>query len=402
MSPKLPIALPSFGQLSNLEKTLLVTAAIFWIVTRLIEIFDWEQGIWRALMLLVILITTPLLLRRVGASLPPIPQRLTHWLSWIWVALLIWHCVSFALHLPEPQVDDSATVTLDAGRALLQGGNPYTLSIDPQETASGARISGYKYGPLMPAFFTPLGLLLGDRGILVTNFLLDLTVTILVMGLAKQISQNRAVALYAGVLYLQVLFVVQELYRDGVIDSAAIVPLLLALLWVEKRPGWAGLAVGLSISTKLFPGLLFTVCCLPGGRRWRYGMGLLIGILPLLFFLVESPQALWLNTVQFISARGTDSTSWLDGLPPLIGVLARATSACVLLPMAIYLWIRRPALLSRCAIGVMMVILVNLSSPVTHRNYMLWWVPLFAVVLGVTAFHLTEEKGDCSRSIGDL
>jgi hypothetical protein len=382
------------GQFPRLEKTLLFIAVLAWIVTRLIDFFDWEQGVWRALMLLVVLIATPLLLRRVGTSLPPISQRLTRWLTWIWVILLIWHCVTFALHLSEPKIEDSATATLNAGTAMLHGGNPYTLSIDPEETASGVSVSGYKYAPLMPAFFMPLGLVLGDRGILVTNFLLDLAVTVLVMVLAKRISQNQTVALYAGVLYLQVSLVVQELYIEGDIDQAVVVPLLLALLWFERRPGWAGLAVGLSISTKLFPGVLFILCCLPGARRWRYSLGLLIGILPILFFLVESPQAFWLNIVQFISQRGTDSTSWLDGLPPLVGLLARAVSLCILLPMAIYLWVRRPTLLSRCAIGVMMVILVNLSSPVTHRNYMLWWIPLFAVVLGVGAFHMAREKSD--------
>jgi hypothetical protein len=50
---------------------------------------------------------------------------------------------------------------------------------------------------------------------------------------------------------------------------------------------------------------------------------------------------------------------------------------------------------------LLMMILVNLSSPVIHRNYMLWWISLFAVVIGVSAFHLAEKKADRTGYIGN-
>jgi len=372
-------------------------AIAFGEVMHLLEHFNWNQGGYRALMLVFILIATLILMRLPGSVSVSAPV--------VFSRVLIAACATaFSLHLihlieffPKPHLFDIATTTISAGEAIRSGKNPYQLPIDAHPDLSQGlfTFNGYKYLPMMAVTYLPLTAVLGERGILVTNMLLDLAVVGLVFRLSCQMGTKTS-GLYATFLYLMPLLVPRQLFHKGVTDLAAVVPLLVALLYIERRPSLAGLCVGLSISTKLLPGILFVPCCLPQKSpfklRWWYAAGVVLGLVPTLIFLVWSPIELFSNIVLFNSQRPIDSTSWLYQMPSFISLIIRTNLALVLLGVAAYVWFNRPTVAIRCGLSVICILCTILSGPIVHSNYQLWWLPMFAVLLGVAAFQKQDTK----------
>ena len=237
---------------------------------------------------------------------------------------------------------------------------------------------------MMAAIYLP-GSIWGQRGLLVTNLLLDLVTVALVFQLSAQIG-GRSAGWFAALLYVMLPLVQIEIFSKGTTDLAATVPLLSALLYLETRPSWSGFFVGLSVSTKLFPGALFIPCCLPASQKGWYAAGIGLGLVPTLVFLTLSPQALIDNTVLFNFHRPTDSTSWLYIMPPKVRLIATVVVAVALIGVAVYVWYKHPTIGDRCGLGVACLLGVLLVGPSNHRNYQLWWLPLFAIILGTAAF----------------
>lgn len=433
--------------------TLTAVCILFWIIVYLIEQFDWNQGINRAWVTVLVLVSIPSLIGISGLKKTNILWKVSlvslvmsasiillicmdllrdrsSLLKWSLVLMflliglgvysllwrihflnrenlpltvfllllftctvyLIFHLISFSRGLANPTVIDVGTTTLSAAQALWAGENPYILPIDVDlnRPPNELRYQGYKYFPMMAIIYLPLSWM-GDRGILTTNLLLDLLTVGLIFLLADQISGDRNTSLFSCLLYLMLPLVPNEIFGKGVTDLAAVVPLLAGLLFFRKNAGFSGFFMGLSVSMKLLPGLLLIPCCLPSNclpsnQRWRYITGGLVGLLPGLVFLVASPIALFENTFIFNAQRSIDSTSWLFGLPPEVGSFARATCFILLIGIALYVWFKQPTQLQCCAFGVIAILGVLLSGPINHRNYQLWWIPIFAVILGVTVF----------------
>ncbi len=366
---------------------LALIGVLFWCVVGLIQDMDWKRGLFRAVLLVLVLATTPVLMWLVRRPHRPAPPHTCLVMTVGCAVLLCWHFFRFAQKLPDPHLYDIANTTLSAMDAVLSGKNPYTLPLDPQLETAVDRIKyqGYKYLPMMVFTYLPLGVIWRERGILLTNFLLDAATAALVFQLGSRIG-SRAAGLFAALMYLTLPIVPLQIFKLGATDLAAIVPLLIALLYLEKRPGLAGLCVGLSISTKLLPGVVFIPCCLPTFHRGRYAAGIVLGLVPTLAFLALSPGALMYNTVLFSANRSVDSTSWLHWATPEVHLYTTIISALAVFGVAIYVWYNRPTLAARSGLAVMCLLGVMLSAPIVHRNYQLWWLPLFAVLLGTAAF----------------
>jgi len=371
-------------------------AVAFGVVLYLIEHFNWNQGRYRALMLVLVLIATPILMRLSRGAPVSTPVVLSRVLIVACAIALCLHLIHFIEFFHRPHLFDIATTTISAGEAMLSGKNPYRLPIDPHpEFSLGSSFNGYKYLPMMAVTYLPLSALLGERGILITNLLLDLAVVWLVFQLSCRMGTQTS-GLWAAFLYLMPLLVPRQLFHKGVTDLAAVVPLLVALLYLERKPGLAGLYVGLSISTKFLPGALFVPCCLPQRSplelRWWYAAGVALGLVPTLVFLVWSPVELFSNTVLFNAQRPIDSTSWLYEMPSFISLIVRASFAVVVVSVAAYVWFNRPTVAIRCGLSTICVLGTILSGPTVHSNYQLWWLPMFAVLLGAAAFGRQAQK----------
>jgi len=371
----------------SFRSRLTIIGVVFWGMATLIQDLDWKRGIFRAIVLVLVLASTPVLVYLLRRPEQPVPRRVCVVLAVCCAGLLCWHFLRFAQKLPEPNLYDFATTTLTAAEALLAGKNPYSLPIDlhAEIATDPMKYQGYKYLPMMILTYFPLGILWGERGILLTNFILDLATVVLVFRLSSRIGSDAA-SWFAALLYLALPIVPLQIYKIGATELAAIVPLLIALLYLERRPGYSGLFVGLSISTKLLPGIVFIPCYLPFFHRGRYAAGIALGLVPTLVFFLLSPYNLIYNIVLFNANRPVDSTSWLHWATPEIHLLTTVVSALFILGVAVYVWYNRLTIADRCGLGVVCLLSVMLSSPIVHRNYQLWWLPFFAVLLGAAAF----------------
>jgi uncharacterized membrane protein len=185
-------------------------------------------------------------------------------------------------------------------------------------------------------------------------------------------------------LYLSLPLVPFQLFAKGALDLVAVVPLLTALLLVERKPALGGLCLGLSLAAKLLPGALPLPSALPGRSRDRllYATGIVLGLLPVVPFALRAPAAFLDNIVLFNLMRPVDSTSWLFAVPGARPVAAAAVAALYLAALAAAL-LRPPAVLARrYGMGVALILAGLLAAPAVHQNYQLWWLPLACALLG--------------------
>ncbi len=283
----------------------------------------------------------------------------------------------------KPKVIDIATTTLAAVTAVAQGGNPYALAIDPLAggmAGTAAAFHGYKYLPVMLIVYAPLCLALGIRGAVVTNIVLQGATAASLRALAARTGGSIA-GLAAAAFYLSLPFAAHQLFTRGINDLAAVLPLLLALLVLERRPGWAGCFVGLAIAAKLMPGLAVLPCLLPvrGGHR-RFIAGVLVGLVPIVPFAAAAPGAFADNILLFNALRPIDDTSWLLGLPVAAVALARGVAAAALAGLYGWVWRHPPTLDGRVAAAALAILLVFAVGPDMHHNYYLWFIPFLALL----------------------
>ncbi len=365
--------------------TKLAAAAAFWIAVALIQKLNWDLGGYKALVLLALLAATPVAVATARRRQPGESRPASHPLLLAVAALLALHAAYAVKELRRPSLIDAATTTLAAQAMVRDGGDPYAAPLDAvARGATGeARYAGYKYLPLTFLAYLPLGAPLAERGIVLTNLLLHLATIWLIFRLASAMAGPRGGAL-AALLYLALPLVPFQLFAKGVTDPVAVVPALVALLLAERSALPAGLCLGLSLSAKLLPGALLLPCCLPGAPRARlaYLLGIGLGLLPVLPFLVEAPRALVDNIVVFNLVRPADSTSWLFAAPPLAATLAHAAVALAYFGAFAAVWRRPPSLAGRCGLAAMLMLAAILAGPAAHHNYQLWWLPLLAALLG--------------------
>ncbi|MGH6967500.1 MAG: hypothetical protein ACREEN_00145 [Stellaceae bacterium] len=368
-----------------------LVAAAFWLAIGLVQIFNWnETGPWKALALLALLAAVPVILRTLRR--PDAEAKAECALVALVVALAVAELIYGAARLVHPRLIDMATTTLAAGHAMLAGHNPYALTIDP---AIGGAFGGYKYLPVMPAVYLPLGLTLGARGVLITNLLLQGATVALLLHLGRRAGSCRA-GFIAAALYLSLPLVAQQLFAKGATDLAAIVPLLLAFVAFGHSDFLSGLCVGLSVAAKLFPGAAFVPCLVPPGSaaRSRYGLGVAVGLLPILPYALAAPGAFYDNIVLFNAIRPPDSTSWLAFAPEGAAVVARSVFAAFALAVAVHIWRRAPGLAARSALAAALTLAAILAAPTAHHNYQLWWLPFYALALGAA---LTRPFGGLQK-----
>src|SRR3989344_5065607 len=303
------------------------TSAGFLVLGYFVSLYKWMWGAGKegAIILMPFLLAVPLLVtmsQKSGRMV--VAKRLSLLLVVACLGALWWHVTIFRRFVDTPQVNDIAGRALQGIAVLAEGNNPYSIPIDPKPELAG-RWFDYQslvYLPMTVLAYFPLGALYEARGLLATNFILDLTTAGLLFWLGHRLVSPAAGA-GAAFLYLAVLNVPYELFRTGATDIAAVMPLLVALLLLERRPAWAGFFVGLSIAAKLLPGLFFALCFFPRSAWRRYGSGVLAGLAPLFIFLFLSPKALLGSAVLFSFIRSVDPTSWLYGFSPLVSIGVR-------------------------------------------------------------------------------
>jgi len=345
----------------------------FWLAVGLIQTFNWGSGIEKAIVMLLLIMAAPFVVAAARATSTSLPPRWERAAGIATIVLLVAESGYLIGRILHPHLIDVATTTLAAGDAILHGMNPYAVPIDTGPESAG--FTGYKYLPVMALAYLPLGALLGQRGILLTNLVLLLTSVWLLKHLAR--------SNLAPLLFLMLPLMPQQIFAKGATDMAPVVPLLAAFLFVERNGFLTGLCVGLSIAAKPLPGAMFLPCLLPSVERERYALGIAAGLTPILPFLVASPQSLFANIVTFTLTRSADGTSWLYHAPPEASAAARLVLGASFLYAAIFVWRQVPNLATRAALGTMLTIAAILAGPGAHHNYQLWWLPFAALMLSL-------------------
>ncbi len=321
------------------------------------------------------------------------------------VALLAVHAVLILVDLRvHPQLID-VQVFLDEGvDALLHGVNPYSITMpnifDPERTArlygpgvvQDGRIQyGFPYLPA-PLFLDVPGRLLGD--VRYVHLAALLATAVLVRHLATD-RTGRAMA---------VLLVSAPVSRV-VVNAYWIEPLLGLLLaltvWslARRRPGWAGIALGLLLASKQY--LVVAVPSL--ASAWRgHGRKALFAtvataVLVVLPFFALDPVGFWRSVVQwqFVQPFRNDSMSLLPGLADAFGELpgwfvSGPSLVLGLLVSGLVAWRTRPGP-TALALGVGLSLLVTvLFSKQAFPNY--FYFAGAALILAVTTWPQDEPR----------
>jgi hypothetical protein len=372
-------------------------ALLFWIGAVLVQEAN-RNGFAEATVLLAFLVSAVAMLR--GADRPRMHEdpALKRALG-IGIALLAVVQLAYAgARLWHPHVADIAHGAFAGGQAMMRGENPYLASLDPSGLQElGSRFQGFKYLPLMGLAYLPLGLPFGDRGLAATNLLLQIATVASVWRLARGMGSETAGRI-AACLYLAIPLVAMQAISKVSTDPVAVVPLLAALICCERRPGLAGFLVGVSIAAKLTPGALFVPCLLPAtsAARWRYALGLAVGLIPVLPYVLGAPQAFFDNIIAFNALRPSDESSWLLTMPAGVAWAAHGALILLLLGVALAVWWRPPAFFVRCVLCVVLTLAALLLGPSPHQNYHLWWLPLYSVLVAVS---LARGRDEASGSL---
>ena len=346
--------------------------AAFWIAVGLIQTFNWGSGIPKALVMLLVLAAAPLILTAARRSVPPSPAFTRAAMVAFWIALAL-NLVYLGARIVAPHIIDIGTTTLAAGQALLHGQNPYAQPIDT--ISESTSFIGYKYLPMMILDYLPLGMPFGQRGVLITNLALLLAC----LWLMKRIAGT----MLAPLALIMLPLLAEQIFAKGATDLAAVLPLLGALALIERSSFWCGLCVGLSIATKLLPGVAMLPALIPATRRDLFVAGVLVGLLPILPFVIAGPQDFWGNIALFNLSRLPDGTSWLQAMPESVATAAHLVFAAALLAAAIHVLRSNPPLIARAGLAAMLGLAAILAGPGAHHNYQLWWLPFYALALAL-------------------
>jgi len=360
--------IPSTGSPAKLGAIVL-----FWLGVGLIQTFNWGSGAPKAAVMLAMLLAVPFVLRDARKAPSPLSPRLAQGTAIaLWIAIAL-DLAYFAARIVAPHVIDIATTTLAAGEAVLRGTNPYAAALDIGPESAG--FTGYKYLPVMIAAYLPLGASLGQRGVLVTN----LIVWLATLWLMKRLAGAKLAPLLLAMLPL----IAEQIFAKGATDLVAVLPLLGALALVRRSSFWCGVCVGLSVAAKLLPGVAVLPALIPAERRGAFIAGVIVGLWPILPFVLAGPQAFWGNIVLFNLARLPDDTSWLHYVPAAVATAAHLILAAGMAAAAIAVWRRPPSIAARAGLTAMLAIGAILAGPGAHHNYQLWWLPFYGVALSL-------------------
>jgi hypothetical protein len=120
---------------------------------------------------------------------------------------------------------------------------------------------------------------------------------------------------------------------------------------------------------------------LPPRGRGPFALGIAVGLLPILPFVIADPQAFIGNILLFNLARSADATSWLHDMPGGVVTAVHLALATFIAAAAVFVWRRAPSLTTRSGLAAMLGLCAILAGPGAHHNYQLWWMPFYAVLL---------------------
>ncbi len=353
----------------------------FWLAVLLLQLLPFSYHGLRSL-LIVLIVAGVILSLRLGEDRHPLgTQRGQTILFRVVAGLAACHLLFCLVAVFQPDLGATATTTLAAGRIIMAGGNPYAEPADP-EFAGALIVEGYKLPPVTAIGFMPLGLLLGPRGIVLTNLVLQGLVVAAMFAVARgseDSARHRHDGALAVILYLALPVVPFEVFMLGSPDLLAVLLALLGILLADRRSLFGGLAAGLSVSAGLLPGALILPLCLPATTRGRenFAAGLAMGVLPMLIFFVRAPEPFMVNVIELGPAGGGSAT----GLGPVAAHMVQTVASLLWFGLGVLAWRRPLELEQRCGLAAITILSAMLLMPGMRSGEILWWLPLAAIAV---------------------
>jgi hypothetical protein len=320
---------------------------------------------------------------------------------WLCVAAILAVCLASAA--VRPKMFDVSYASIFAVKAILMAHNPYTVDLDrgsqwnngeceglwEQHTPQHAqcaiplreRFYGYKYVPLLPIIYLPFVELMGNSGILVCNIITLFLTSLVISALCRRILDGNG--LWATMLFLASPLVGMNVLVYQANDLLAILPICGAFLVWDRSPAIAGLLLGASASTKIFPSPIAMALLLPSRppAARRFVAGIAVGLIPVMVFLAIDPPAFFNNVILFEIVRPSLPSSWVWRIPSMVIWLLRIGFAVSFLAIVATAVIRDWPIDRRMRAYVVLIIGVLLTSHVSHNNYWLWWIPFYLPLL---------------------
>lgn len=399
----------------------LIVPALLGAAVYVMEISDWDHGVARGAALAgTTFVVAVLYLWRGRREATPVPRAYLYLLCLVAGLLIGWRSVQSWEKLNSVPLD-IAFSTLDSIKAVVhEHKDPYANPIDsrkeaPKDARGFRYYHGYKYLPAMLLVYAPLAVKWEFPGIMFTNYLLFIAVGVLIYllggrgcrpeaggwrsdagdrsatdsGLQPTDSGLSTAGLRGLVLYLSLGLIGLELFEKGVNDFAQMAPLLLGFYALSRgRMTLAGVAVGFSLGAKLLPGAIIALMFLPLAWNRRFVFAAVFTALALyLPFLLWHPREFIANVFLFNLDRPPNTSSIAYYLPKewqRPWLWTGGTLSVMLL--AGWLLKRGKDWRGLVFMSMAVVTVFLLFGPMVHRNYLLWVIPLYCVVLAWSAY----------------
>ncbi len=307
------------------------------------------------------------------------------------IALVVWELVRMVVLLRSGLhggMNDLGYTDENAVRALvLDHANPYLLEI--AKNGNNPLYWGFKYAPGMllgypAALWWPNGV-----GLKVTNLIFLLVTAGLVGWLVAQTDsspkrhswQRWSPAMLAAALTMLPERLYHEMFNQGAVDIFPTMLMIGALVCV-RRQAWlsVGLLLGLSFSAKLSPVAFMLVLFFRPRTPRRFFVGLALGLLPFVPFLIWDAPALLRNVFIFHSMKDYDSTSLYNITPKELQYLFSAFQLAAV-AIAVAVSFRRPfEVRELVVVSTLLLIAIEISYREIHGNHMIGFMPLLALI----------------------
>lgn len=182
-----------------------------------------------------------------------------------------------------------------------------------------------------------------------------------------------------------------ETFNQGAQDIFTILLLLVSIACVGR--GWwllAGLAAGLSFSSRSAPGAFLLVLFVRRRIPPRLVLGVALGLLPFVPFLMWNAPALVRNMILFHSFKTWDGTSLYSVTPRELHPLFSVFQAVVIAVMVAVGFRRRLEARQLLVMLTLLLIAIEVSYREMHGNHLIWFMPTAALAFAWGRHGLTR------------
>lgn len=364
---------------------------IFYYVYTLFQQHDWGQAFTKLVCFAIFFALLVILHKRQYRQV--INSALLHRLECFLALLALMWIISIMApkYLEElqngPRVDIGYTTQNSAIMLFRDGENPYMSETINVRSELKPEHRGFHYGP---------GMLIGYVGsFVVPNFgyklsnLAFLLGTMIALVLLVDGSRHAGAGAWERLsnvfIVLSLLLLPErlwyEVFTQGANDIFPIMLLLIGLVLVQKEHWlWAGIIMGFSFATKFSPAAFLLVLFLRKDIQMRFLYGCVVGVTPLMAFMLWDFKSVLNNVFILRFNLGYDSTSLYSLLPKALHYLfptAQVVAVLILFKKNFTKTLDIDTLILHFSL---LLIVIEITFKEMHTNHLIWFYPLLAYV----------------------